>query len=143
MIGNPASRNPLPGSEIPIEAVIARRAISRALYVGLPVIAACWLLRGPVGAGSGALGIATIVFNLWLAGKLLSLGMRMSLTMYHAAALVGFVLRMALIAGTMLLVVRFVEVDRYAFGISAVLSYVVLVTLEAASMMRNRERKLD
>jgi hypothetical protein len=143
MIGNPANRNPIPGSEIPIEAVIARRAISRAVYVALPVIAACWLLRGPAGAAAGALGVAVIVFNLWLAGKLLSLGMRMSLTMYHAAALVGFVLRMALIAGTMLLVVRFVEVDRYAFGISAVLSYVVLITLEAASMVRNRERKLD
>jgi len=66
-----------------------------------------------------------------------------SLTMYHAAALVGFFLRMALIAGTMLLVVRFVEIDRYAFGITAVVSYVVLITLEAISIMRDRERKLD
>jgi hypothetical protein len=63
--------------------------------------------------------------------------------MYHAAALVGFVLRMALIAGTMLLVVRFVEIDRVAFGISAVVCYLVLVTLEAIAVMRGRERNLD
>ena len=84
-----------------------------------------------------------VVLNLWLAGKVLSLAMRVSLTMYHAAALVGFFLRMALIAGTMLLVVRVVEIDRLAFGISAVISYVVLIVLEAVSMMRDQERKLD
>jgi hypothetical protein len=66
-----------------------------------------------------------------------------SLTMYHAAALVGFFLRMALIAGTMLLVVRFFEIDRLAFGVSAVVSYIVLIVLEAVSMMRDQERKLD
>lgn len=135
--------NPIPGSVIPVEAIVARHIISRGVYVAVPVIAICWLLRGPGGAAAGALGLFIIVVNLWLAGKLLSLGMRISLTMYHAAALVGFFLRMALIAGTMLLIVRFVEIDRYAFGISAVAGYLVLITLEAISMMRDRERKLD
>ena len=143
MIDKPVGGNPMPGSFIPVESMIARRAISRAVYLAVPVVAVCWLLRGPGGAAAGALGIATIVFNLWLAGKLLSLGMKISLTMYHAAALVGFFLRMALIAGTMLLVVRFVELDRLAFGISAVIGYVVLIILEAISMMRDQERKLD
>jgi hypothetical protein len=137
------SGNPIPGSVIPVESIVARQIISRGLYVAVPVIAVCWLLRGPRGAAAGALGLVIIVLNLWLAGKLLSLGMRISLAMYHAAALVGFFLRMALIAGTMLLVVRFVEIDRYAFGISAVVSYLVLITLEAISIMRDRERKLD
>ena len=141
MIDKPAG--PIPNSVIPVESVIARRAISRSVYLAVPLLAACWLLRGPAGAVAGALGLVTIVFNLLLAGWLLSRGMRISLTMYHAAALVGFFLRMGLIAGTMLLVVRFVEIDRLAFGISAVISYVVLIALEAASMMRDRERNLD
>jgi hypothetical protein len=135
--------NPVPGSVIPVEAIVARHIISRAMYVAVPVVAVCWLLRGPAGAAAGGLGVVIVVLNLWLAGKLLSLGMRVSLAMYHAAALVGFFLRMALIAGTMLLLVRFIDIDRYAFGISAVVSYMVLVTLEAISIMRDRERKLD
>ena len=143
MLDKPVTGNSMPGAFIPVESMVARRTISRAIYLALPVIAACWFFRGPDGAAAGALGIATIVFNLWLTGRLLSLGMRVSLTMYHAAALVGFFLRMALIAGTMLLVVRLVEIDRIAFGVAAVISYVVLVTLEAVSTMRNQERKLD
>ena len=137
------SGNPLPGSVIPVEETIARHIVARAAYLALPLVAVCWLLRGPEGAFAGALGLTIVVLNLWLAGKALSLAMRVSLTMYHAAALVGFFLRMALIAGTMLLVVRFVEIDRLAFGVSAVVSYLALIVLEAVSMMRDRERKLD
>ena len=133
----------IPGSVIPVEAMVARHIVARAFYVALPVIAISWLLRGPEGAAAGAFGVVVIVLNLWLAGQLLSLAMRVSLTMYHAAALVGFLLRMALIAGTMWLVVRFVEIDRLAFGVSAVVSYLVLILLEAVSMMRDQERKLD
>ncbi|MGH8928116.1 MAG: hypothetical protein ACRDWH_07175 [Acidimicrobiia bacterium] len=132
--------NPLPGAAVPIEANVARHMVGRALYVMIPVVGVGWLLRGPSGAGAAALGLGIVVLNLWLAGKVLSVGMRVSLTMYHAAALVGFILRMALIAGTMLLVVRFIEIDRYAFGVSAVVSYLVLVTLEAISIMRDGER---
>ncbi|HUP17074.1 MAG TPA: ATP synthase subunit I [Acidimicrobiia bacterium] len=135
--------NPFPGSVIPVESIVARHIVARAAYLALPLVALAWFLRGPEGAFAGALGLVIVVLNLWLAGKVLSLAMRVSLTMYHAAALVGFFLRMALIAGAMLLVVRFVEIDRYAFGISAVVSYVVLITLEAISIMRDRERKLD
>lgn len=130
----------MPGAAVPIEANVARHMVGRALYVMIPVVGVGWLLRGPSGAGAAALGLGIVVLNLWLAGKVLSVGMRVSLTMYHAAALVGFILRMALIAGTMLLVVRFIEIDRYAFGVSAVVSYLVLVTLEAISIMRDGER---
>ena len=135
--------NPFPGSVIPVESIVARHIVARAVYLAIPLVALCWLLRGPQGALAGALGLLIVVLNLWLAGKVLSLAMRVSLTMYHAAALVGFFLRMALIAGTMLLVVRFFEIDRLAFGVSAVVSYIVLIVLEAVSMMRDQERKLD
>ena len=133
----------VPGSLIPVEAIVARHIVSRAVYLAIPLVAVCWLFRGPRGALAGALGLIIVVVNLWLAGKVLSVAMRVSLTMYHAAALVGFFLRMALIAGTMLLVVRFFEIDRLAFGVSAVISYIVLIVLEAVSMMRDQERKLD
>lgn len=122
---------------------MARHMIGRAVFLVLPVVVLGWLLAGSDGAIASILGLAVVVLNFYLAGKVLSLAIRHSLTMYHAAALVGFVLRMALIAGTMLLVVRFVEIDRVAFGISAVVCYLVLVTLEAIAVMRGRERNLD
>jgi len=141
--GDQISGNPMPGAFIPVEANVARRMVSRTIYIAVPLVGIAWLARGPDGAAAALVGVAIIALNLWVAGKILSMGMRVSLAMYHAAALVGFIIRMALIAGTMLLVVRFVEIDRIAFGVSAVISYVVLVTLEAISMMRGQERKLD
>ncbi|HJR86258.1 MAG TPA: ATP synthase subunit I [Acidimicrobiia bacterium] len=132
-----------PSAAIPVEAIMARHMIGRAVFLVLPVVVLGWLLAGSDGAIASILGLAVVVLNFYLAGKVLSLAIRHSLTMYHAAALVGFVLRMALIAGTMLLVVRFVEIDRVAFGISAVVCYLVLVTLEAIAVMRGRERNLD
>ena len=132
-----------PSAAVPVEAIMARHIIGRAVFLVLPVLGLGWLLAGSDGAVASALGLAVVVINFYLAGKVLSLAIRHSLTMYHAAALVGFVLRMALIAGTMLLVVRFVEIDRVAFGIAAVVCYLVLVTLEAIAVMRGRERNLD
>jgi hypothetical protein len=128
---------------VPVELIVARHTVARAVYLLPVVLGLAWSLRGGDGAWAALSGLAVVVVDLWLAGKVLSLAVRHSLTMYHAAALVGFVLRMALIAGTMLLVVRFVEIDRVAFGISAVGSYLVLVTWEAISVMRGGERNLD
>src|SRR5687768_8311724 len=60
------SSNPMPGSVIPVEEIVARKIISRALYVAVPLTAVCWLLRGPGGAGAGLLGLTVVVLNLWL-----------------------------------------------------------------------------
>ncbi|MCA1736098.1 MAG: hypothetical protein LC739_08295 [Actinobacteria bacterium] len=135
---------PLPiAVETPVEARLARNMVARSIYLVPLAFALGGLLRGLNGAWAALIGLAVVAGNLYLSGKLLSLAIRVSLTMYHAAALIGFVLRMALIAGTMFMVVRFVEIDRVAFGVSAVVCYMVLVTLEAISVMRDRERNLD
>jgi hypothetical protein len=63
--------------------------------------------------------------------------------MYHAAALFGFFLRLGLIMLTMYLVVSLVELDRMAFGIATVVTYMVLLALEAVAVARGRERDLD
>lgn len=132
-----------PSAAVPVEAILARHTVARSVYLVPLVVGLAWLLRGPAGAVAASLGLIVVVGDIYLAGKLLSLAIRRSLVMYHAAALIGFVLRMALIAGTMLLVVRLVEIDRVAFGISTVVCYLVLVTLEAISVLRGRERNLD
>lgn len=132
-----------PGAVVPVEAIMAHRMVSRATYLAVPVVGVAWLLRGRAGAIAAAIGLTIVVGNFYLAGKLLSLAIRQSLAMYHAAALIGFVIRMALIAGTMLMVVRFAEIDRVTFGISAVVCYLLLVTFEAIAVMRGQERNLD
>lgn len=127
----------------PVETVIARHTVKRAVYVGPLVIALFGVLRGLDGLIGSTIGVAVIVGNFLLAGAMLSLAMRISLAMYHAAALFGFFLRLGLIMATMLLIVQFVEIDRLAFGISAVVTYMVLLALEAIAVARGRERDLD
>jgi hypothetical protein len=101
------------------------------------------LARGLDGAVAAALGVAVVAANFLVAGAMLSAAIRVSLAMYHAAALFGFFLRLALMTATMLLIVRLVEIDRPAFGVSAVVAYVALLAWEAAAVSRGRERDLD
>jgi len=127
-------------SRISVELSMARNMVKRAAWIGPAMVALFWLLRGSLGAGSAALGLIVVIANFLLAGALLSYSIRISLSMYHAAALLGFLLRLGLITGTMLAVVRFFEIDRLAFGISMVVGYLAMVTMEAIAVMRNRER---
>ena len=92
---------------------------------------------------SAALGVVVVIANFLLAGAILSISARISLQAYHAAALIGFFLRLGLFVGAVYLIATLVEVDRIAFGISAVVAYFVLLTWEAVSISRGRERELS
>lgn len=128
----------------PVEAIIAGHTARRAVLVGPVLLALWWAASGPAAAGAAALGVAVVVANFLLAGAMLSISARISLAVYHAAALFGFFLRLGLIMLTMLLVARLVEdLDRMAFGISAVVAYLVLITWEAVAVVKGRERNLD
>jgi hypothetical protein len=129
--------------ETPVETVIARHTVKRALWVAPAVVAAAWALRGDAGAFAAVIGVAVVVGNLLLSGGMLSVAARISLAMYHAAALMGFFVRLGLIMVTMYLVVELVDLDRLAFGISTVVTYMVLLALEAVAIARGRERDLD
>ncbi|HEX7099920.1 MAG TPA: hypothetical protein VF377_11810 [Acidimicrobiia bacterium] len=129
--------------EVPVEAILARHTARRVVWVGPIVIAIFWLTRGLEGAWASALGVAIVVGNFLLSGAILSISARISLAVYHAAALLGFFLRLGLITGTMLLIARMVDIDRMAFGISAVVVYLALVVWEAVAVAKGRERNLD
>ncbi|MCJ7726067.1 MAG: hypothetical protein MUP76_06740 [Acidimicrobiia bacterium] len=124
-----------------IELTLARHIVFRALIVGPIAVAVAWLIRGPSGAAAAAIGVAIVVGNFLLSGWVLSRALKISLSVYHAAALFGFVLRLALIAGAMFAAAALFEVDRYAMGFAAVGSYLVLLTLEAIAMTRNTEKE--
>ncbi len=127
----------------PVETVIARHTVARVLWVGPLIIGLFTVLRGVDGLIGSAVGVTAVAANFLFAGLMLSFALRISLAMYQAAALFGFLLRMGLLMGTMLLVVGLFDVDRVAFGISVVVAYIVLLILESVAVARGRERDLD
>lgn len=134
---------PAPSSSTPIEAILARHTVKRAAVIGPVLVAFFWAVRGSDGAIAAAVGVVVVVVNFLASGAIMSLAARISLAMYHAAALLGFVLRLGLITLTMLVVARLFEIDRLAFGISAVAAYLALIGMEAVAVARGRERELE
>lgn len=127
----------------PVETIIALHTVKRAIWVGPLVVAAFWLAGGFDAGWAAAVGVGVVVGNFLLAGAMLSLALRVSLAMYHAAALFGFFLRLGLIMGSMLLIAAVVSVDRLAFGLATVITYMVLLILESVAVARGRERDVD
>lgn len=128
---------------VAVESIIARHIVARATYVAPFLIAVFWLARGWDGAWSAALGVGLVAVNFLLAGAMLSISAKISLAVYHAAALIGFFLRLGLMVFTVLLIAQFLTIDRVAFGISAVAAYLVLLSWEAVAVSKGRERNLD
>ena len=126
-----------------VESVMARHTVRRAVVVGPLLVAALWVSRGGSGAVAAAIGIGIVVGYFLLSGAMLSVAARLSLAAYHAAALLGFFLRLGLIAMTMLAVARVTDVDRTALGITVVVAYLSLLGWEAVAVSRGRERELE
>ena len=126
-----------------IEAKIALATARRTMWVAPPIILIAALWRGGDGAIAAALGVAIVAGNFVLAGYLLSKAAAISLKLYHAAALGGFLLRLMLIMLVMLLIAQVVDVDRLAMGISAVVSYLVLLSWETVAVARGETKELE
>jgi len=126
-----------------VERILARHIARRAVVVGPPLVALFWATRGPRGAVAASIGVVIVVGYYLLSGLIMSTAARLSPGAYHAAALLGFVFRMGLIAATMLAVSALFEVDRLALGITVVVSYLVLLSWEAVAVAKGRERELE
>ena len=126
-----------------IEAVLARHTVRRAVIVGPILVAVFAVFRGAPGALAAAVGVVIVAGYLWFSGALLSVAARISLPAYHAAALLGFFLRLGLIAMTMLVVARVTDIDRIALGITVVVAYLTLLGWEAVAVAKGRERELE
>lgn len=126
-----------------VELTMAKHTVKRAIYVGPALVLIFGLFRGVDGAFAAGVGVLIVVANFLLAGFLLSKSARISLSLYHAAALFGFFLRLGLIMLTMILIAQFIEIDKLAMGISAVVSYLVLLSWEALAVSKGAERELE
>jgi hypothetical protein len=140
---DPAAKAAPSAATRPVEAIMARHIIFRAVFVAPIFVVVFWLVRGPQGAIAAAIGIAVVLANFWLGGWILSAAARVSLSLYHAAALIGFFVRLGLITGSMFAIASLFDIDRIAFGITAVGSYVVLLTLEAGAVLRGARREFE
>ncbi len=127
----------------PIEAIIGKNIAKRSLVVAPILIAIFAVTGGWLGAVSAAIGVAIVVANFVVGGYILATAAGVSLSMYHAAALFGFFIRLGLITLTMVLVVSVADIDRVAMGVSAVVSYLVLLSLEAVAVVKGAERELE
>ena len=130
-------------SHTPVESILARHTVARVVYVGPVLVALFAITGGWTGAWSAALGVTVVVANFLLAGAILSVSARISLQAYHAAALIGFILRLGLFVGAVYLIAELVDVDRLAFGISAVVGYLTLLIIEAIAVAGGKERDLS
>jgi len=128
---------------VDVEATIAKHTVQRAVYLGPVVLAVFWATRGIDGLIAAAIGLTVVVGNFLLAGGMLSVAARISLSLYHAAALFGFFLRLGLIALAVLIISRLVELDRLAFGVTVVVAYLGLLTWEAIAVAKGAERELE
>lgn len=126
-----------------VEAVLARHTIRRIVAVGPVLVVVFGVFRGVPGAVAAAVGVVIVAGYVWLSGVMLSVAARISLAAYHAAALLGFFLRLGLIAVTMLVVARVTDIDRIALGITVVVAYLTLFGWEAVAVAKGRERELE
>lgn len=126
-----------------VEAIIGKNIAKRSIYVAPPLIVLFGVLGGWLGAVSAAIGIVIVAVNFVAGGYILATAARVSLSLYHAAALFGFFIRLGLITLTMVLVVSVTDIDRVAMGVSVVVSYLVLLSLEAVAVANGAERELE
>ena len=129
--------------QVDVEAALGRSIALRGLVVGPLVVAIAWLIGGSDAAFAAGIGVAVVVVNFVLSGLIMSRAARISLSLYHAAALFGFFIRLGLITLTMLLVVQVIEIDRPAMGIAAVVSYLVLLSIEAVAVSKGKKKELE
>jgi hypothetical protein len=140
---DPAARyKPVP-DERPIEAIIGKNIAKRSLFVA-PVLALIFgILQGWPGVVAALVGVAIVVGNFLLGGYIMARAARVSMSMYHAAALFGFLIRLGLITVSMLVIANVTDLDRMTLGISVVASYLVLLSWEAVAVVNGAERDLE
>ena len=126
-----------------IESVLASHIARRAVVVGPILVAIFWITRGGEGAIAAAFGVVLVVANFLLAGAMLSVAAKISLALYQATALFGFFLRLGLLTLTVMVVLRFTDLDRLAFGLATVAAYIVLLAWETVAVARGGEKELE
>lgn len=114
----------------------------RPAVVLVPLLALIFgLVRGPASSWAAAVGVLLVAANLLASGGVLSLVARRWPGLLTATALLSFVLRLALLTVTLLLLARVTGMDRIAVTVSAVVAYLVMLVWEVVSVARQSRRE--
>jgi hypothetical protein len=129
----PVEGGPVEGG--PVERSIALDLARRAIWIAPVVVLVAGLLRGVDGAASAALGIALAVANFVATAAGLAWGARRSSTTLAAVAMGGFVVRMGVLLGAMLLAdALFDWVDVVVLGLTLFVTHLGLLFWELRSV---------
>ncbi len=117
-----------------------RMLVRRALPLAPPAFVAA-LLIGALAAGwdvgwSAAIGIAVVGLNFAANGLSLARAARISLTVLYAVAMVGFVVRLGVIVGIMVVLDRFAFFSPLAFGLAVIPATLLLLAFEMRLLAR-------
>ena len=124
-----------------VEWALALHACRPAIVL-LPLLGLIFgLVRGPAAAWAAAVGVALVTANLLASGGILSLVARRWPGLLTATALLSFVLRLALMTVTLLVLQRVTGMDRIAVTISAVAAYIVMLIWEVVVVARGSQRE--
>jgi len=126
-----------------VEVVLARHTVRRAVIIGPIIVSVFAAISGVDGAIASFIGVVIVVGYFLLNGLMLATAARISLGAYHAAALLGFFLRMGLIAVTMISIAAVVDIDRLALGITVVVAFLALLTWETVAVATGTEREFE
>ena len=122
-----AAASPL-SNDSPVELQLARSAVLFLLVLGGPVIAVAALVRGVPGALSAAVGAAVVIGMFLMAGALMSWAARVSPAALMGAVLGGYLVRLMIYAGLIVLLRPVPWLDGPSLAIAtAVLLVAVLV----------------
>jgi hypothetical protein len=120
---------PAPDSP-PVERQLARDMIRRALPVAPVLLLLAALVYGVDGALSSAFGLAVVLVNFALSAALLSWAGRRSLGMFMGVALVGYLVRMGLVAAAVLAVKDLAWVELIPLGLTIIVTHLGLLFWE-------------
>lgn len=102
----------------------------RALPAMPVLVAVSWLVWGPAGAASAGVALGLVLVNFALAAAMLSWGARTSPAFLMGAALGGFLLRMILLAGALIVLRDRSWIEAAPLGIGLLVSHIGLLAWE-------------
>jgi hypothetical protein len=125
----------LPGSPRPStvrspEQAVAGDMAKRAVPLAPVLVGLAALVWGTAGAASAAYGLVVVVANFMLAAWVLATAARIGETVLMAAALFGFLVRLALVSAAVLLVADASWVEPTALGLTLVVTHLGLLAWE-------------
>jgi hypothetical protein len=113
-----------------VEQQIATDMIRRALLAAPVLIILCAIPWGADGALSAAFAVALVLVNFALSAALLSWTARISLALMMGAALGGYLLRLLLVTGAVLLVKDLAWVELWPLGLTLIVAHLGLLLWE-------------